>query len=58
MCQSWIALTAYAGEIDQQQVLQAGFQRHMTKPVEQEELVRAVSTFYNSEETAALVNRG
>lgn len=44
--------------MDQQQALQAGFQRHMTKPVEQEELVRAVSTFYNSEETAALVNRG
>jgi PAS domain S-box-containing protein len=29
-----IALTAYAGETDQQQILEAGFQKHITKPVE------------------------
>lgn len=37
-----IALTAYAGEIDQQRAFQAGFQTHITKPVEPEELVRAI----------------
>jgi CheY-like chemotaxis protein len=37
-----IALTAYAGEIDQQQALAAGFQRHLTKPIEPEALVRAI----------------
>ena len=40
-----IALTAYAGEIDQQQALAAGFQTHMTKPVNAEELVRAIAQF-------------
>jgi signal transduction histidine kinase/ActR/RegA family two-component response regulator len=43
-----IALTAYAGEVNQQQALAAGFQQHLAKPVEPEELVRAI---------AALVNR-
>ena len=38
-----IALTAYAGEIDQQKALQVGFQTHITKPVEPEELVRAIA---------------
>ncbi|NJN88741.1 MAG: PAS domain-containing protein, partial [Leptolyngbyaceae cyanobacterium SL_7_1] len=38
-----IALTAYAGEIDQQQAIAAGFQRHLAKPVEPEELVKAVA---------------
>jgi PAS domain S-box-containing protein len=37
-----IALTAYAGEFNQQQALQAGFQMHVPKPVEPEELVAAV----------------
>ncbi|MBD0334237.1 MAG: response regulator [Cyanobacteria bacterium Co-bin13] len=37
-----IALTAYAGEFDQQQALQAGFQLHLSKPVDPEALVRAV----------------
>ncbi|MCA1995070.1 MAG: PAS domain S-box protein, partial [Coleofasciculus sp. S288] len=40
---SAIALTAYAGEYDQQQALHAGFQRHVAKPVEPEALVRAVA---------------
>ncbi|MHC5716589.1 MAG: PAS domain S-box protein [Nostoc sp.] len=38
-----IALTAYAAEIDQQRALQVGFQTHITKPVEPEELVRAIA---------------
>jgi PAS domain S-box-containing protein len=37
-----IALTAYAGEINQQQALNAGFQRHLAKPVEPDELVKAI----------------
>ncbi|MCC5635119.1 PAS domain S-box protein [Nostoc sp. CHAB 5844] len=35
-----IALTAYAGEFDRQQALQAGFQRHLAKPVEPTEIVK------------------
>ncbi|WP_051470070.1 PAS domain S-box protein [Fischerella sp. PCC 9605] len=38
-----IALTAYAGEINQQQALRAGFQMHIAKPVSPEELLRAIS---------------
>ncbi|MBD1821132.1 PAS domain S-box protein [Cyanobacteria bacterium FACHB-DQ100] len=38
-----IALTAYAGEINQQQVLAAGFQLHLVKPVEPEQLVEAIA---------------
>jgi PAS domain S-box-containing protein len=38
-----IALTAYAGEYNQQQALQAGFQLHISKPVEPEELVNAIA---------------
>jgi CheY-like chemotaxis protein len=37
-----IALTAYAGEFDQQQALAVGFQQHLAKPVEPEELVKAI----------------
>ncbi|MCC5651068.1 response regulator [Nostoc sp. XA013] len=37
-----IALTAYAAYIDQQQAIQAGFQMHITKPVEPEILVRGI----------------
>ncbi|MEG4146783.1 PAS domain S-box protein [Microcoleus sp. Pol12B5] len=38
-----IALTAYAGEINQQQALAAGFQIHISKPVEPDELVQAIA---------------
>ncbi|WP_088889592.1 hybrid sensor histidine kinase/response regulator [Leptolyngbya ohadii] len=38
-----IALTAYAGEYDQEQALQVGFQRHLAKPVEPEELIRTIA---------------
>ncbi|MBC1221110.1 response regulator [Nostoc sp. UCD121] len=37
-----IALTAYAADIDQQKALTAGFQAHITKPLEPEELVRKI----------------
>ncbi|HEY9877311.1 MAG TPA: response regulator, partial [Leptolyngbyaceae cyanobacterium] len=39
-----IALTAYAGELNQQQALNAGFQHHASKPVEPEELVRLIKS--------------
>ncbi|WP_289501338.1 GAF domain-containing protein [Gloeocapsopsis sp. IPPAS B-1203] len=38
-----IALTAYAGETNHQQILAAGFQKHLAKPVEPEELVKAIA---------------
>ncbi|MBW4606233.1 MAG: response regulator [Hassallia sp. WJT32-NPBG1] len=39
-----IALTAYAGELDRQQALTAGFQQHLAKPVEIAQLVNAIGT--------------
>jgi signal transduction histidine kinase len=39
-----IALTAYAGEINQQQILQAGFQKHLTKPIEPDELAMVIAS--------------
>jgi PAS domain S-box-containing protein len=39
-----IALTAYAGDFNQQQALQAGFQQHVSKPVEPEVLIRAITS--------------
>ncbi|MGI0484093.1 PAS domain-containing protein [Pantanalinema rosaneae CENA516] len=38
-----IALTAYAGELDRQQAIAAGFQRHLSKPIEPEELITAIT---------------
>lgn len=43
-----IALTAYAGEIDYQQAMAAGFQRHLAKPVNPEELVKTITTLVKS----------
>ncbi|MBD3884062.1 response regulator [Phormidium tenue FACHB-886] len=37
-----IALTAYAGEFNRRQALAAGFQQHLAKPIEPDELIRAV----------------
>lgn len=37
-----IALTAYAGEIDRQQAIVAGFQKHIAKPIEPDQLVVAI----------------
>ncbi|MBE9103759.1 response regulator [Nostoc cf. edaphicum LEGE 07299] len=39
-----IAVTAYAGEIDRQQALAAGFQQHISKPIELEVLIQAILT--------------
>jgi PAS domain S-box-containing protein len=43
-----IALTAYAGDTNQQQVLAAGFQKHISKPIEPEELVQAIVALVRS----------
>jgi PAS domain S-box-containing protein len=37
-----IALTAYAGEVDYQQMMLAGFQRHVTKPVDPATLITTI----------------
>jgi PAS domain S-box-containing protein len=37
-----IALTAYAGEVNQQQALAAGFQKHIAKPVEPTEIIETI----------------
>jgi PAS domain S-box-containing protein len=37
-----IALTAYAGGVDHQQITEAGFQGHVTKPVEPDQLINAI----------------
>jgi PAS domain S-box-containing protein len=47
-----IALTAYAGDFNQQQALAAGFQQHMSKPIDPETLVKAIATL-----TGTLPNR-
>ena len=39
-----IALTAYAGELDYRAAMAAGFQRHITKPVEPHALVEAIAS--------------
>lgn len=39
-----IALTAYAGELNHQQALAAGFQQHLAKPLEPEELVKTIAS--------------
>lgn len=38
-----IALTAYAGDVNREQALAAGFQAHLSKPVEPRELVAAIA---------------
>ncbi|MCC5639283.1 PAS domain-containing protein [Nostoc sp. CHAB 5844] len=37
-----IALTAYAGEMNQQQALAAGFEQHLAKPVDPEQLISKI----------------
>jgi CheY-like chemotaxis protein len=39
-----IAVTAYAGEADHQQILLAGFQGHITKPIDSAELAKAIAS--------------
>jgi signal transduction histidine kinase/ActR/RegA family two-component response regulator len=43
-----IALTAYAGDGDQQQALAAGFEMHLTKPVNADQLVQAIARLVKS----------
>ncbi|WP_390883630.1 response regulator [Kovacikia minuta] len=38
-----IALTAYAGEIDYQRAIAAGFQHHIAKPIEPQVLIQAIA---------------
>ncbi|MEN9870963.1 MAG: hypothetical protein RLZZ171_1951, partial [Cyanobacteriota bacterium] len=45
-----IALTAYAGEFNQQQALQAGFQKHLSKPIEPNKLIQAISDLIAGEQ--------
>jgi len=47
-----IALTAYAGESDQQQALAAGFQMHLAKPIEPDQLIRAIVALLNKHQEA------
>lgn len=42
-----IALTAYAGQLDKQKALSAGFQAHLSKPVEPTELVEVIGRVLN-----------
>ncbi|MHC5597706.1 MAG: PAS domain S-box protein [Nostoc sp.] len=43
-----IALTAYAAEVDYQQAIAAGFEQHITKPVEPAKLLRAIANLIYS----------
>lgn len=43
-----IALTAYAGEIDYQQAMAAGFQQHLAKPIEPQKLIQAIRVLHYS----------
>ncbi|MGJ5628914.1 response regulator [Nostoc sp. CALU 1950] len=51
-----IALTAYAGEINQQKALKAGFQQHIVKPVAPEELLVAISNLVRCAEKSELID--
>jgi PAS domain S-box-containing protein len=44
-----IALTAYAGEINQNKALAAGFQKHLAKPIELDELLKLTAQILASE---------
>jgi CheY-like chemotaxis protein len=39
-----IALTAYAGETNQEKIIQAGFQKHLTKPIEPAKLAMVIAS--------------
>jgi PAS domain S-box-containing protein len=43
-----IAVTAYAGDTHQQQVLAAGFQKHISKPIQPQVLVQAIADLIHS----------
>jgi CheY-like chemotaxis protein len=44
-----IALTAYAGDTNQRQVLAAGFQKHISKPIEPDVLVQTITQTISAE---------
>jgi CheY-like chemotaxis protein len=46
-----IALTAYAGEINQQQAITAGFQLHIPKPIDPEVLIEAIAQTVSTHST-------
>jgi CheY-like chemotaxis protein len=43
-----LALTAYVGELDQQQALAAGFQHHLTKPLDANSVVAIITKLLSS----------
>jgi PAS domain S-box-containing protein len=45
-----IALTAYAGEINYQRAIAAGFQKHISKPVEPDILIKAIVSLVEGKE--------
>jgi CheY-like chemotaxis protein len=47
-----IALTAYAGQMNQQQAIAAGFQRHIAKPVLPETLIQEIRNMVSCIELA------
>nr|WP_017652282.1 response regulator [Fortiea contorta] len=48
-----IALTAYAGDINYQQAMAAGFQLHLSKPVKPEKLLQAIARLFHTSSAAA-----
>jgi PAS domain S-box-containing protein len=49
-----IALTAYAGDTDQQQALSAGFQMHLAKPIDPNKLIQAIVNLIPSDRRTEL----
>ncbi|MEM9946645.1 MAG: PAS domain-containing protein [Cyanobacteria bacterium P01_D01_bin.36] len=47
-----IALTAYASEVDQQRAIAAGFDQHIAKPIDPEQLISVIAILVNSQRTA------
>ena len=45
-----IALTAYAGEIAQEQALEAGFQRHLAKPIDPTAFISAIVSLVGTDQ--------
>ncbi|MBD2437918.1 PAS domain S-box protein [Nostoc sp. FACHB-110] len=48
-----IALTAFAGEANSQKIISAGFQRHLTKPIEPAELASVIASLIYTRELEA-----
>jgi CheY-like chemotaxis protein len=52
-----IALTAYAGTADRRRALLAGFQTHLSKPVEPDDLLAVILSLTFQQETSASSKR-